>query len=327
MLQMRRIATLLCIFASVATLGTSPGRAQGLSHPTAPESLQGKAPGSGQVQARLPVPAHSQASSSSTTPASKGASSNEYHIGPRDLVAVRVFEEPQLNVDVRVNEDGTIRLPLVGNVSAEGLTENQLAARLKKILESSLLQRASVSVEVLEYRSRPISVIGAVKKPGNLDVSGRLTLLEALTDAGGLAENHGNTVNVLRRAENGLTDQVSISLDELLVKANPDVNIPIFANDLINVPAAVDLTVYCLGEVATPGAYSFHSTERVTLLAVIARAGGLTDRASKKILIKRPLPDGKAKEIVAHYKRIISGEEPDIELEQGDVVVVKESFF
>jgi polysaccharide export outer membrane protein len=238
-----------------------------------------------------------------------------------------VFEEPQLNVDVRVNEDGTIRLPLVGNVPAEGLTENQLAARLKKTLESSLLQRASVSVEVLEFRSRPISVIGAVKKPGNLDLSGRLTLLEALTAAGGLAENHGNTVNVLRRAENGLTDQVSISVDELLVQANPDVNIPIFANDLINVPAAVDLTVYCLGEVTTPGAYSFRSTERVTLLAVIARAGGLTDRASKKILIKRPQPDGTAKEIVVHYKRIISGQDPDVELEQGDVIVVKESFF
>ncbi len=303
MCRMRRIATLLCIFASVAALGSIPGRAQ----------------------ASPQTPANSQAKSKSSAP--KSATSDEYHIGPRDLVAVRVFEEPQLNVDVRVNEDGTIRLPLVGNVPADGLTENELAARLKKILESSLLQRASVSVEVLEFRSRPISVIGAVRKPGNLDVSGRLTLLEALTAAGGLAENHGNSVNVLRRAENGLTDQVSISVDELLVKANPDVNIPIFTNDLINVPAAVDLTVYCLGEVATPGAYSFHSTERVTLLAVIARAGGLTDRASKKILIKRPQPNGKAKEMVVHYKRIISGQEPDIELQQGDVIVVKESFF
>ncbi len=293
------MAALLCILASISPVTTSAGA----QTPTVD---------------RTPTRADTRAADSS---------SNEYHIGPRDLVAVHVFEEPQLNVDVRVNEDGTIRLPLVGNVPAEGLTENELAARLKKTLESSLLQRASVSVEVLEFRSRPISVIGAVKKPGNLDVSGRLTLLEALTAAGGLGENHGNSVNVLRRAENGLTDQVSISVDELLVQANPDVNIPIFANDLINVPAAVDLTVYCLGEVGTPGAYSFHSSERVTLLAVIARAGGLTDRASKKILIKRPQPGGKAKEIVVHYKRIISGAEPDMELQQGDVIVVKESFF
>ena len=302
-----------------------PTRTGAQSPASTPEPVQSLA----QAPARAPIQTSGsgQAPANPRAAAAQASNPNEYHIGPKDLVAVRVFEEPQLNVDVRVNEDGTIRLPLVGNVPAEGLTENQLAARLKKILESSLLQRASVSVEVLEFRSRPISVIGAVKKPGNLDVSGRLTLLEALTAAGGLAENHGNSVNVLRRAENGLTDQVSISVDELLVKANPDVNIPIFANDLINVPPAVDLTVYCLGEVATPGAYSFRSTERVTLLAVIARAGGLTDRASKKILIKRPQPDGTAKEIIVHYKRIIAGQEPDVELQQGDVVVVKESFF
>ncbi len=253
--------------------------------------------------------------------------SSEYHIGPRDLVAIRVFEEPELNVDVRVNEDGSIRLPLVGNVPAEGLTENELAAKLKKILESDLLQRASVSVEVTEFRSRPISVLGAVRQPGSLNFSGRLTLLEALTAAGGLAENHGDSVYVLRRATNGLTDQVSISINDLLVRADPDVNIPIFANDLINVPAAVEVTVYCLGEVTTPGALTFQSTEHITLLAAIARAGGLTDRASKKILIRRQSTSGEPQEVWVSYKQIIAGHEPDPDLHQGDVVIVKESFF
>jgi len=253
--------------------------------------------------------------------------SSEYRIGPRDLVAVRVFEEPELNVDVRVNEDGTIRLPLLGNVRAEGLTENELAAQLKKLLEADLLQRASVSVEVTEFRSRPISVIGAVRTPGSLNFSGRLTLLEAITAAGGLAENHGDSIYILRRATNGLTDQVSVSIDDLLVRADPDVNIPIFANDLINVPAAVEVTVYCLGEVATPGALSFQSTEHITLLAAIARAGGLTDRASKKILIRRRRPGGEPQEVWVSYKHIIAGREPDPELHQGDVVIVKESFF
>ena len=238
-----------------------------------------------------------------------------------------MFEEPELNVDVRVNEDGSIRLPLVGSVPAEGLTENELAARLKQILESELLQRASVSVEVTEFRSRPISVLGAVRQPGSLNFSGRLTLLEAITAAGGLAENHGESVFVLRRATNGLTDQVSIPIEDLLVRADPDVNIPIFANDLINVPAAVEVTVYCLGEVATPGALSFQSTERITLLAAIARAGGLTDRASKKILIRRQGSGGEPQEVWVSYKQIIAGRTPDPELHQGDVVIVKESFF
>lgn len=254
-------------------------------------------------------------------------SGDGYRVGPRDRIAVRVFEEPQLNVDVRVDEDGSIRLPLIGSVPAEGLTEDQLADRLKQTLEAELLQRASVSVEVVEYKSRPISVIGAVRSPGPLSYSGRVTALEAITAAGGLAPNHGDSILILRRASNGLTDQVSIRVEDLLVRADPDVNIPIFANDLINVPAAVEVTVYCLGEVSSPGAISFKSTERVTLLAAIARAGGLTERASKKLRIKRRRPDGGTRELTVHYKRIISGKEPDLPLEQGDVIVVEESFF
>lgn len=263
-----------------------------------------------------------------TSPAVAQASgATSYQIGPRDQVAIRVFEEPRLNVDVRVDEDGTVRLPLVGRVPAEGLTENELAARLKQILERELLQRASVSVEVLEFRSRPISVIGAVHRPGSLNYSGRLTLLEAITAAGGLADNHGDSIFVLRRADNGLTDQVGIRIEDLLVRADPDVNIPIFANDLINVPAAVEVTIYCLGEVSNPGALSFQSTERVTLLAAIARAGGLTDRASKKILIRRQSSTGAPQEIWVSYKAIVAGRETDPDLQEGDVVIVKESFF
>lgn len=250
-----------------------------------------------------------------------------YRIGPRDEVAIRVFEEPKLNVDLRVDDDGTIRLPLVGRVEAEGLTEDELTLRLKEVLEEELLQRASVSVEVLEYRARPISVLGAVQRPGSLNTSGRLTLLEALTAAGGLASSHGDEVHVLRRASNGLTDQIEIPVADLLIRADPDFNIPIFSNDLINVPAAVDVTIYCLGEVSSPGAITFKSTERLTLLAAIARAGGLTERASKKLLIKRQTPDGGTEEIQVRYKRIISGRQPDPELRPGDVIVVKESFF
>jgi len=189
------------------------------------------------------------------------------------------------------------------------------------------LARASVDVQVVEFRSRPIAVIGAVKQPGNLGFSGRWTLLEALTAAGGLAENHGNVVHVLRRADNGLSDQVTISLDDLMLRGDPKVNIPIFANDLINVPGTVELTVYCLGQVNRPGALEFKSNERISVLAAIAHAGGLTDRASNKIQIKRAAGTSGPRELTVDYKKIIAGKEPDLELRQGDVLVVKESFF
>ena len=112
----------------------------------------------------------------------------------------------------------------------------------------------------------------------------------------------------------------------LIARANPKANIPIFAGDLINVPSAVDVTIYCLGQFHQPGALTFRSPDRVTLLGVIARAGGLTDRASNKILIKRDGRSGKA-EINVDYKKILAGKEPDVELQSGDVIVVKESFF
>lgn len=248
-----------------------------------------------------------------------------YRVGPRDLLDIRVYEDAKLNGERRVSEAGIINLPLLGDVGVAGKTTPEISEALKKTLEEKYMQRASVDVQVLEYRSRPISVIGAVKNPGNLGFSGRWTLLEALTAAGGLADNHGGLVHILRRPDNGLSDQVTISLDDLLLRADPRVNIPIFANDLINVPASVLVTVYCLGEVEKPGAMSFKSNERITVLSAIAQAGGLTDRASDKIRIRRL--GGTGQEILVDYKKVVAGKEPDVELKQGDVIVVKESFF
>lgn len=260
-----------------------------------------------------------------TSPAPGAGKDPGYRVGPRDLLTVKVYEVPELNVERRVSENGMLSLPLIGDVRVAGKTEEELGRDLKELLESRYVQRASVEIHVMEFRSRPITVIGAVKQPGNLAFSGEWTLVEALAAAGGLADNHGNVVHVLRRADNGLSDQVTIDLDELLVRAVPGINIPIFANDLINVPVTIERTVYCLGEVGRPGALEFKSSERLTLLAAIARAGGLTDRASRKILIKRGQQG--QKEVTVDYNRIVAGKEADPELGQGDVVVVKESFF
>ena len=254
------------------------------------------------------------------------AQSLGYRIGPRDLVEIRVFETQELNGSRRVSEDGNVNLPLVGDVPVAGLTEIEAAQRIKETLEAKMLNRASVSVQVTEFRSRPISVLGAVRQAGSLPLAGRWTLLEALTAAGGLSEANGGVVYVLRRSETGLSDQVGISVHDLMVRADTRVNIPIFPGDLINVPVAVEVTVYTLGEVEQSGAVTFKSSERITLLTAIARAGGLTDRAGNKILVKRGLGSGLT-ELTFDYKRILAGKDPDVELQQGDVIVIKESFF
>lgn len=260
-------------------------------------------------------------------PAQTESPDSAYRLGPKDLLGIQVFEVPELTTDVRVDDNGRINLQHLGEITVEGLTAVELETRIKELLEKSLLQRASVAIQVKEFRSKPITIIGAVQEPGPLPFQGRVTLLEALTQAGGLAENRGDVVHVLRRASNGLTDQVTIPVDRLLVTADPQANIPLFANDLINVPPAVDVTIFCLGEVRSPGAQEFKSTERITLLTAIARAGGLSDRAAKKIIIKRQQRDGTEQVIVADYKAIVASRSPDVSLQDGDVVLVEESFF
>ena len=258
------------------------------------------------------------------TPAAAQESSS-YRIGPRDKIEIRVLEVPDLDGELEVGDDGSVVLPNVGRIEAQGRTESELAAEIRQRLEAVGLRRATVAVQVAAY-ARPVSVLGAVVTPGNQFVSGRIHLLDVLLAAGGVSDNHDQLIRVRRRAANGLSDQVAIGVAELLEIGDPAVNIPIFAGDLVQVPAAPTIHVSFLGEVASTGRQSYSGSQRVTLLVAIAQAGGLTETASNKIRILRGQGDDKI-EIVANYRRILNGKDPDVELEDGDIVVVKESFF
>jgi len=253
--------------------------------------------------------------------------SADYRLGPKDRLKVEVFEVPELNAEARVADDGTVTLPVLGAVPASGLTADELAASIEQRLEADYVNRATVRVELTEVLSKTVTVLGAVARPGTLGHPGRWTLLDAITAAGGLTAEHGDVIRVQRRAANGLTDQVTIPLEDLAQRLDPSLNLPVFPDDVINVERTRTVTIYLLGEVSTAGAMQFESTEPITLLTVIARAGGLTDRASPKLRIKRRGDDGLMHEIEANYRRILDGQDPDLDLEDGDILVVKESFF
>lgn len=251
-----------------------------------------------------------------------------YVVGPRDLLEIRVLEVPELNVERRVSDAGSIDLPLIGEFVVRGMSAPQAKDRLEAMLTAKYVNRANVSVVVKEFANKPLSVLGAVQRPGMLSVSGRYDLLQAIAAAGGLAPGSGRKIYVLRSADNGFTDQLEVSADELFKRTNPRWNIPVFPGDVINVPPRSAVRVFCLGEVKSPGALEFDGDDRITLLTVIARAGGLSDRAARGgIRIKRRGPDGKDQEIEASYSRIVSGKDADPELRPDDVVIVKESFF
>lgn len=251
----------------------------------------------------------------------------DYRIGSKDLLEIRVLEIPDLNLDRRVTDAGTIDLPLLGEVNVAGKTTTEARAQLEDLLRAKYVNRANVSVVVKEFANKPVSVVGAVTKPGSLSISGKWSLLQAISAAGGLDQTAGRKIYVLRRSDNGLSDTLEIKRDDLLQSSSPLWNIPIFAGDVVNIPARSIVKVFCLGEVKQPGALEFDSDDRISLLSVIAKAGGLTDRASKTILIKRKAPDGKDVETKVNYKAVIAGREPDPILKADDVVVVQESFF
>jgi polysaccharide biosynthesis/export protein len=247
-------------------------------------------------------------------------------VGPRDVIEVSVLEDKTISSRVTVSEEGTIVLNVLEKVQVAGLTPSQIEARLKSLLEANYLAKATVSVQVVEFASKPISVLGAVVRPGLISASGNTTLLQAITQAGGLAPNHGKDLFVLRTGQNGLTELVAVPIDELLNNGNPDVNLPLAPNDLVNVPIDQPLTIYVAGEVMKPGKVQFRSSQTPTLLQAIADAGGTTDRASRKALITRVV-NGKSTTVTVQFGDIIRGRKPDFVLQDNDTIWISESLF
>jgi polysaccharide export outer membrane protein len=261
-------------------------------------------------------------------PAVAQVGTTNYVIGPKDLLEIKVQEIPDLNVERRVQEDGSIDLPLLGLVPVAGDSPMALRDRLAAMLMAKYVNQAYVTVNVKEYANRPILILGGVARPGPLNLSGRWTLQQAILNAGGLSAGAGKKISILRTADNGLSDRLEVNSDELFVNLNPAWNVPIYPGDVVNVGTRQEVVVYFIGEFKTKGAVKATSDERVTLLRMIARGGGLTDRAAKgSIRIQRTDAEGKMVEIVASYSRILSGKDPDIELQHDDVVIAKESLF
>ncbi len=275
--------------------------------------------------AQRPVSAQTQVPPGSLLDTS-APSASDAAIGPRDFIEVKVFQDPNLNTKTTVNDDGRINMPLIGKIEVSGLTPTELEVRIKTLLEAKYINKADVSVTVLEAGSKPISVIGAVTRPGRIGITGNITLIQAITQAGGLANGYGRTLYVLRTASNGLTEQISIDIDDLMVNGNPDVNLPLRANDVINVPIDGSINIYVLGEVMRPGNVQFRRSQTPTLLQALAAAGGPTDRASKRVILKRVV-SGAEKTFRYDFRKIIDGRQDDVVLLDGDRIVFAESFF
>ncbi len=247
----------------------------------------------------------------------------EYRIGAKDLLEISIFELPELNQTVRVSEDGSISMQLLGKVEVAGLTAQELERKLAALLEEQFTKGgAHVTVFIREYQK--VSVIGAVGRPGLYELVGPTTLLQMIAQAGGLTAQAMNELYIYRQSGDGRQERIVVPLHELIHGGNQDLNIFLQPKDVVTVPIDQIQNVFVYGEVRNPGAITFLASKKITLLQAIAQAGGTTEWARKgSVVIKRKdKKTGKEMKIPVNLKSMISGRIADIVLEEGDVVIV-----
>jgi polysaccharide export outer membrane protein len=251
-----------------------------------------------------------------------------YRIGPGDLLEIRVFEVDELSQTVRVSEDGSITLPLIGRVVVSGMTQEGVVDRLTELLQAKYVKNPQVTIFIREYKNQQVAVIGAVENAGSYELVGRRNLLQIISMAGGFSDTVGNEVFILREGPNGESTTIAIDLKDLMVNGNQALNVPIEPNDVINVPVDREVRVFVMGRVNQPGPVTAKMSEGITLLRAIAGAGGLADGAKQTaIQISRKDRSGLEVKFKVNLKDIIKGKTMDLRLNEGDVVFVPESFW
>ncbi len=260
----------------------------------------------------------------------------DYKIGPEDLIEISVFEEEKLNKTVRVSSQGNISLPLLGILRVKGLTAEELEKEVRDLLAEKYFQDPHVSVFIKEYRNQRVSVIGAVEKPGAYDVTGQKTILEVLGLAGGLKEDAGPLLFLIRppQPEDEATKRKEepeamkprtfvIDLEELLVKGDLTLNLSLMHGDVINVP--VSGRIFVGGEVNKPGGFPVKG-KRVTVSQAIAMAEGLKPEArAGETKIFHTAKGGEREVFSVDVYAIQKGKSEDPYLRENDIVIVPKS--
>lgn len=262
---------------------------------------------------------------------------DDYHIGPEDVLSIKVFDVKDLDETVRVSNNGTISVPLLGRLVASGLTPHQLRKKLEKAYGKTYLQNPQVSVFVKQFHAQPISVIGAVEKPGMYQITGPRTLIDAIAMAGGLSNQNatppGKTLYVTREGgfehlhlvsgmEKVSPDKLAINIQDLLYTRATGLNIFIKPHDIIAVSKAS--VIYVVGGgVRKPGGFALNNRDQVNVIQALAMAEGLAPDASKKrARIIHTNSDGSRVTTPINIAAILKEKAPDPNLEANDILYI-----
>jgi len=273
-----------------------------------------------QQTAPRPAPVQPASQATATTPTS--TTGERYVIGPQDNLSITVVDEAELTGKFRVDNDGTFTFPYLNRVQAAGLSLEELQAQLTMLLRNGqILRNPQVRVEVDQYKSRSVFVIGEVRVPGKITMSGTtLTVLEALAQAGSATANASNEIIVVHPSKPGTLpasgvpgadiqgERITLNRRDLEL-GNAGRDIVLQDGDIINVPVAQRFYIY--GMVRNPGTYVLDPG--MTLQQAIALAGGLTDRGSDRRIKAKRLINGKVTEVSLQLEdKILANDTIDI---------------
>jgi polysaccharide biosynthesis/export protein len=262
-----------------------------------------------------------------------------YVLGVGDQISVWALAAEEISdKPIPIGPSGYVNFPLVGRLRVTGMTVEGLEAELNKRL-AVYIKDPQVTVTVTQYSSKPVSLIGAVNQPGVHQIERPLTLVEALSLAGGLSNNAGPKVKITRRLEwgtlplpdaksdaSGTFSVAELYLSEIIRAKNPEKNIMVQPHDVITVPTAD--TVYIIGAVHKPGGFLLTDRDNVSLLTALSMAGGMDNRvaAAKSVRLLRRLPEQSERaELLVNVRDILDGKSPDQLLEADDIVFVPDS--
>jgi polysaccharide export outer membrane protein len=258
-----------------------------------------------------------------------------YVLGPDDQILIQGPEADEIvNKPYRVDPEGEVSLPLIGRIRAAGLTVRQFEEEVNHRLQKYIRQPQLV-VSIVEFRSQPVSVVGAVNQPGTQQLQGRKTLMQMISMVGGFRADAGHTVKITRDLQwgpiplpNATVDAIGkysvaeVNLPDLLDAKNPRANILIMPNDLITVPPAE--TVYVIGDVKKAGGFMVNERTNMSVLQALAMAEGIsaTSDAKHSRIIHRTAEGTEPNETLINVKSILAGKSPDITLNGGDILFI-----
>lgn len=275
---------------------------------------------------------------SDTRPAVPETHSGKDVIGPDDTVAIIALQSEELSKTWRVNGDGDLELPLVGKIHAAGLTADQFQEKLGAALKQFIID-PQVTVYIAEFRSQPVTVTGAVHRPGTFQTEGPKTLWTVLTMAGGLEKAPGATVTITRQirygaiplpgsklSADGQYSTINLQVSDVLNTTSPESNLLIQPNDTVSVSTDERL-VYIIGEVIKPGAVELVTHDSISMMQVLAAAQGLSKLAAPAHSeIMRKNSQGLYERVGSiDLKKLVNGRIEDRMLTAGDIVVVPSS--